>query len=157
MNVATSGTDAAGSINVCTFDFSISLTAGVTGNYFEGQGSPSPWTGTDVEVQVLNHTSNTKTKILGAVRIAGCRVNFKDNKVLPPVIIARSLMQSAWKESGIIKSLLFTSHDGSQTVRIVDKASDNRDDTWPFFCQVRSPVFVVLSHCTPRFNLRALR
>ena len=157
MNVAAFGADAAGSINVCTFDFSISLTVGVTGNYFEGKGSPSPWTGTDVEVQVLNHTSNTKTKFLGAVRIAGCRLNFKDNKTLPPVFIARSLMQSAWKESGVIKSLLFTSHDGSQTVRIVDKASDTRDDTWPFFCQVRWPVlwFFHTAHLTS--NLRFLR
>ena len=66
----------------------------------------------------------------------GCRLNFKDKTVEPPVILASSSMQCGWKESRTAASVLFTSHDGSQTVKIVNKESEHRDDTWPFFCQV---------------------
>ncbi len=143
MNTFAFGSASAGSINVCSFDVSLSLSTGVTGNYFEGQGSPSPWTGPDVEVQIFNQASNLKTKHRGAMRVVGCRLNLKDIKLEPPIMIAQSLMQSGWKETGIPKSLLFTSHDGSQIVKITDRGSDTRDDTWPFFCQVCcSPFFL---------------
>jgi hypothetical protein len=131
-----------GTLSVCSFDATLSLSTGVTGNYFEGHGAPSPWTG-NVEVEVINHTqSNSKRKILGVVRVNGCRLNFKDRTVEPPVILANSSMQCGWKQNGMAGSVLFTSHDGSQTVKIVNRESDHRDDTWPFFCQVDNLFFV---------------
>jgi hypothetical protein len=136
-NVSASGSAAAGTINVCSFDLSLSLTAGVTGNFFEGNGSPSPWTGGGVEVQIVNRSSATaKRSIHGAVRLDGCMLMLKADKLDPPIILSKSLLQSGWKDTGISKSLLFTSNDGSQTVKILDKSGDEKDDTWPFFCQV---------------------
>ena len=137
LNVSASGSAAAGTVNVCSFDLSLSLTTGVTGNFFEGNGSPSPWTGAGVEVQILNrNSSSAKRNIHGAVRLDGCMLMLKANKLDPPIILSQSLLQSGWKDTGIAKSLLFTSYDGSQTVKIVDKSGDEKDDTWPFFCQV---------------------
>jgi hypothetical protein len=137
LNTSPFATNDVKTINVCSFDASFALTPGVTGNYFEGLGAPSPWTGSEVEVQVVSHTQPiTKRKFVGSVRVNGCRLDFKDKSVQPPVVLANSTMHSAWKDSGSVKSLLFTSYDGSQTVKIVDKENSHRDDTWPFFCQV---------------------
>jgi hypothetical protein len=142
LNVHPSGGAAAGTISVCTFDASFALTTGVTGNYFEGQGTPSAWTGNNVDVYVINHAqSNSKRKISGAVRVNGCRLNFKDKPVEPPILLASSLMQCGWRDTGNQNSLVFTSHNGQQTVKIVNRETDQRDDTWPFFCQVDSTVF----------------
>ena len=116
------------------------MTPGVTGNYFEGLGAPSPWTGSDVEVQIVNNSQpSKKRKFICSVRVHGCRLEFKDKTVDPPVVIANSSMQCGWKDNGLSKSLSFTSHDGSQTVKIVDRENAHRDDTWPFFCQVCAP------------------
>ena len=83
-----------------------------------------------------NSQPSKKRKFVSSVRINGCRLEFKDKTVDPPVVIANSTMQCGWKEIGISKSLIFTSHDGLQTVKIVDRENVHRDDTWPFFCQV---------------------
>jgi hypothetical protein len=148
LNSFPSGGSDPGTLNVCSFDATLSLTPGVTGNFFEGHGAPSPWTG-NVEVEVINHAqSNSKRKILGAVRVNGCRLNFKDKTIDPPVILASSLMQCGWKETRTAASVLFTSQDGSQTVKIVNKESEHRDDTWPFFCQVDTVFF-----CFPFLHL----
>jgi hypothetical protein len=139
LNVFASGGAEAGTVSVCSFDATFSLTTGVTGNYFEGPGTPSAWTSNNVEVIVINHAnSNAKRKISGAVRVSGCRLNFKDKTVEPPVILASSSMQSGWKETGNQNSLVFTSHNASQTVKIVSRETEHRDDAWPYFCQVDS-------------------
>jgi hypothetical protein len=126
-----------GTMTVCSFEASFALTVGVTGNYFEGLGAPSPWTGSNVDVILKNRLDNKLNKrISGAVRVSGCRLNFKDKTVTPPILLANSSMECGWKETGIAKSLIFTSYDGVQTITIIDKDTSNWDDTWPFFCQV---------------------
>jgi hypothetical protein len=146
LNVSSSGSAAAGTINVCSFDLSLSLTTGVTGNFFEGNGSPSPWTGGGVEVHIVNRNAAiAKRNIRGAVRLDGCMLMLKADKLDPPIILSKSLLQSGWKDTGISKSLLFTSIDGSQTVKILDKSGEEKDDTWPFFCQVAC--FAIVCNC----------
>ena len=82
--------------------------------------------------------------MIGAVRVNGCTLNFKDKTVEPPVLLANSLMECGFIHTGVTHSLRFVSHDGSQTVTILNRETD-RDDTWPFFCQV-----LVLFQCCTR-------
>ena len=88
--------------------------------------------------------------MIGAVRVNGCTLNFKDKTVEPPVLLANSLMECGFIHTGVTLSLRFVSHDGSQTVTILNREID-RDDTWPFFCQVR-----VLFQCCTRYNITRL-